>query len=113
MFHTINDAKRCAFWRLLRYLNESGLAQALCTATFEPIPFVRCLDDEDVFEVEFESGETFRVSHAAIRRANQLANGVDAVDSVWIEAELRANFLVRYTAGELADCAWDFVKESA
>ena len=26
MFHTINDAKRCAFWRLLRYLNESGLA---------------------------------------------------------------------------------------
>jgi len=24
MFHTINDAKRCAFWRLLRYLNESG-----------------------------------------------------------------------------------------
>ena len=53
------------------------------------------------------------MSHAAIRRANQLANGVDAVDSVWIEAELRANFLVRYTAGELADCAWDFVKKSA
>jgi outer membrane receptor protein involved in Fe transport len=26
MFHTINDAKRCAFWRLLRYLNESGSA---------------------------------------------------------------------------------------
>ena len=26
MFHTINDAKRCAFWRLLRYLKESGLA---------------------------------------------------------------------------------------
>jgi GH35 family endo-1,4-beta-xylanase len=24
MFHTINDAKRCAFWRLLRYLKESG-----------------------------------------------------------------------------------------
>ena len=53
------------------------------------------------------------MSHAAIRRANQLANDVDAVDSVWIEAELRANFLVRYTTGELADCAWDFVKESA
>jgi sodium-dependent dicarboxylate transporter 2/3/5 len=28
MFHTINDAKRCAFWRLLRYLHESGLATA-------------------------------------------------------------------------------------
>lgn len=52
------------------------------------------------------------MSHAAIRRANQLANDVDAVDSVWIEAELRADFLVRYTT-ESADCAWDFVKESA
>ena len=85
----------------------------LGTATFEPIRFVRYLDDEDVFEVEFESGETFRLSHAAIRRANQLTDGVGAVDSVWIEAELRAGFLVRYTNGELADCAWDFVKESA
>ena len=85
----------------------------LGTATFEPIRYVRYLDEEDVFEVEFESGETFRVSHAAIRRANQLADGVGALDSVWIEAELRAGFLVRYTTGDLADCAWDFVKESA
>ena len=84
----------------------------LGTATFEPIRYVRYLDDEDVFEVEFESGETFRVSHSAIRQANQLANSFGAEDSVWIEAELRAGFLVRYTTGELADCAWDFVKES-
>ena len=25
MFHTINDAKRCAFWRLLLHPHESGL----------------------------------------------------------------------------------------
>jgi hypothetical protein len=31
----------------------------LGTATFEPIRYVRFLDEEDVFEVEFESGETF------------------------------------------------------
>jgi hypothetical protein len=30
----------------------------LGTATFEPIRYVRYLDEEDVFEVEFESGET-------------------------------------------------------
>jgi len=24
MFHTINDAKRCAFWRLSLHLHESG-----------------------------------------------------------------------------------------
>ena len=52
------------------------------------------------------------MSHPTIRRANQLANSFGAVGSVWIEAELRANFLVRYTT-ESADCAWDFVKESA
>jgi hypothetical protein len=85
----------------------------LGTATFEPIRYVRYLDEEDVFEVEFESGETFCVSHSAIRQANPLANSFGAVDSVWIEAELRAGFLVRYTTGDLADCAWDFVKESA
>ena len=74
------------------------------TATFEPVRFVRSLDDENVFEVEFESGETFRVGHAAIRRANQSADGVGAVDSVWMEAELRAGFMVRYITGEQADC---------
>jgi hypothetical protein len=57
--------------------------------------------------------QTFCVSHSAIRQANPLANSFGAVDSVWIEAELRAGFLVRYTTGDLADCAWDFVKESA
>ncbi len=31
MFHTINDAKRCAFWRLLCYLNESGLGHRAIT----------------------------------------------------------------------------------
>ncbi|MBC7367347.1 MAG: hypothetical protein H7343_11155 [Undibacterium sp.] len=84
----------------------------LGTATYEPIRCVRYLDGEDIFEVEFESGETFCVNHVAIRRANQLADSVGSVDSVWIEAELHAGFLVRYKAGELADCSWDFVKES-
>lgn len=42
------------------------------SAKFEPIRAVRYLDDEDVFEVEFDSGETFQIPHAAIRRANGL-----------------------------------------
>jgi hypothetical protein len=83
----------------------------LGTSKFEPIRFVRYLDEEDVFEVEFDSGETFRVAHAAIRRANGLS-GQSAVDSVWIDAEMHAGFLVRYRNGEWADCAWDFVRET-
>ena len=70
----------------------------LGTSKFEPIRFARYLDDEDMFEVEFDSGETFRVDHAAIRRANGLSGQSD-VDSVWIDAEMRAGFLVRYRNG--------------
>ena len=70
------------------------------------------MDDTDTFEIEFESGETYQLSHATLRRANQLT-GTAEVDSVWVEAEVRAGFLVRYTNGELADCAWDFVKETS
>ena len=84
----------------------------LGTSKFEPIRAVRYLDDEDTFEVEFDSGETFRIAHTTIRRANRLT-GPGAVDSVWIEAEARAGFLVRYEDGEWADCAWDLVKETA
>lgn len=84
----------------------------LGTSTFESIRFVRYLDDKDAFEVEFDSGDTFCASHAAIRRANELAGATNRVDSVWIEAELRAGFLVRYADGEFADCSWDFVKET-
>ena len=84
----------------------------LGTAKFEPIRAVRYLDEQDSFEVEFDSGETFRILHATIRRANGLA-GQGNVDSVWIEAEVRAGFLVRYDDGPWADCAWDLVKETA
>jgi hypothetical protein len=84
----------------------------LGTAKFEPIRAVRYRDEDDIFEVEFDSGETFRIAHAIIRRANKLS-GVGEVDSVWIEAEARAGFLVRYADGQWADCAWDFVKETA
>jgi hypothetical protein len=80
-------------------------------ARFEPIRTVRYLDDDDSFDVDFESGETYQVNHAELRRANRLP-GTAEVDSVWVEAEVRAGFLVRYTNGALADCAWDFVKET-
>ena len=70
----------------------------LGTSKFEPIRFVRFRDDEDIFEVKFESGETFRVDHAAVRRANGLSGQSD-VDSVWIDAEMRAGLLVRYRSG--------------
>lgn len=83
----------------------------LGTATFEPIRAVRYLDDEDILEVEFESGGTFAVPHQVIRRANDISHACE-VDSVWIEAEVRAGFLIRYKDGGLADCAWDFVKET-
>jgi hypothetical protein len=53
----------------------------------------------------------FRVEHAALRRANGLS-GQSEVESVWIDAEMRAGFLVRYRNGEWADCAWDFVRET-
>lgn len=85
--------------------------KALGTSKFEPIRFVRYLDDDDVFEVGFDSGEMFRVEHAALRRANGLS-GQSEVESVWIDAEMRAGFLVRYRNGEWADCAWDFVRET-
>jgi hypothetical protein len=85
----------------------------LGTATFEPIRAVGYLDDEDIFEVEFESGETVAVPHQVIRRANDISNTSREVDSVWIEAEVRAGFLIRYKDGGLADCVWDFVKETA
>ena len=84
----------------------------LGTAQFEPIRAVRYLDDEDAFEVEFDSGETFRVVHSAVRRANGLSDRGE-VESVWIDAEARAGFLVRYRNGEWADCAWGLVKETA
>ena len=84
----------------------------LGTATFEPIRVVRYLDERDAFEVEFESGETYCIAHAAVHRANQLT-GRGEIDSVWLEAEARAGFLVRYRNGEWADCAWDLVKETA
>lgn len=78
-------------------------------ATFEPIVRVRYLDRRDVFEVEFASGETYVITHAAILKANGLARA--EVDSVWIESELGSGFLVRYTNGAMADCSWSFVKE--
>lgn len=83
----------------------------LGSSEFVPIRFVRYLDEEDVFEVEFDTRETYRVMHEAIRRANGLTGRAE-VDSVWIDAELHAGFLVRYRNGEWADCAWDFVRES-
>jgi hypothetical protein len=84
----------------------------LGTSKFEPIRAVRYLDGPDAFEVEFDSGETFQILHSTIRRANGLA-GNGQIDSVWIEAEARAGFLVRYVDGGWADCAWDLVKETA
>lgn len=84
----------------------------LGTAKFEPIRAVRYLDGRDVFEVEFDSGETFQIAHATICRANG-QSGPREVDSVWIEAEARSGFLVRYRDGTWADCAWDLVKETA
>ena len=86
--------------------------QPIGSAKFEPIRAVRYLDDRDMFEVEFESGQTYCIQHSTMRRANGL-QGEDQVDSVWIEAEVRAGFLVRYRSGAWADCAWDLVKETA
>lgn len=55
----------------------------LGSAKFEPIRTVRYLDDRDLFEVEFESGEMYRIQHSMVRRANALS-AQDEVDSVWI-----------------------------
>jgi hypothetical protein len=84
----------------------------LGTATCEPIVRVRYRDHRDLFEVEFASGETYVIKHAVILKANGLGPEAGEVDSVWIEGETRGGFLVRYTSGAMADCAWDFVKES-
>ena len=98
-----------AKWRVMKSYAEP---KPLGTAKFEPIRAVRYLDDRDLFEVEFDSGETFQIAHATGRRANGLS-GQGSVDSVWIEAEARAGFLVRYNDGTWADCAWDPVRETA
>jgi hypothetical protein len=78
--------------------------QPLGSAKFEPIRAVRYLDDRDLFEVEFESAKLYCIEHSAVRRANALP-GNDEVDSVWIEAEAHAGFLVGYRSGAWADCA--------
>ena len=82
-----------SFSRRASYESLRG-AQASRHSKFEPIRFVRYLDDEDIFEVEFDSGETFCVDHAEVRRANGLSGQSD-VDSVWIDAAMRAGFLMR------------------
>jgi len=87
-----------------------GEPKPLGKARFEPIRTVRYLDELDVFEVEFDSGEIFRIKQTDVRSANGLTGRAE-VDSVWIESEQRAGFLVRYRNGEWADCAWDFVRE--
>lgn len=69
--------------------------QPLGSAKFDPIRAGRYLDDRDLFEVEFESGQTDGIEHSVVRRANALP-GQNQVDSVWIEAEAHAGFLVRY-----------------
>jgi hypothetical protein len=84
----------------------------LGTAKFEPIRAVRYLDEADIFEVDFDSGETFQIAHTVVCRANGRSMP-GKVDSVWIEAEARAGFLVRYDDGTWVDCAWDLVKETA
>ena len=79
-------------------------------AKFEPTRVLRFFEEDNAFEVGFDSGETFRVTHDAIRRANGLSEHAE-IESVWIEAEIRSGFLVHYRSGEFAECGWDFVKE--
>lgn len=81
-------------------------------ASFEPMRAVRFVADEDAFEIEFDSGETFLLSRASLITANGLKPADHCEpDSIWIDGETRSGFFVRFSDGVEAEASWEFVKE--
>ena len=83
------------------------------TATFDRIRSVRYLSWEDAFEVEFDSGVSYLVDNADLRRRNGLPAKGQEVVATWVDPELRSGFYVRYANDETAEASWEFVKEEA
>lgn len=87
--------------------------KAFGTATFERIHAAKYHAWEDAFEIEFESGISYLLSHAKLRKANNLSEEAPEVQSVQVDPELRSGFYVSYVDGSKAEASWELVKESA
>jgi hypothetical protein len=94
-------------------MKTESLRKPVGTATFEHIRASKYLVWQDAVEVEFESGVSFLVSNAELRRRNHLSEETTEVVGVWVEPELRSGFFVRYANGETAEGSWEFVKETS
>ena len=81
------------------------------TATFDPIKTVHFLGQEQCFEVEFESGDLHQMVNNELRRANGLKAECRDVEAIWLDAETRAGFFVKYADGSEAEASWELVKE--
>jgi hypothetical protein len=80
-------------------------------AKFVPIRSVRYLDWENQFEVEFDTGDFALLPHPELRQVNRLPTEHPPIDSIWIDAETRAGFFVRYADGTTAEASWEFLLE--
>lgn len=81
------------------------------TGKFTPIERVSYDNDEEAFEITFSSGLRYLLPHAELRRANGLTEPTGSVDSIWIDAETRSGFVVRYSDGGQAEASWELVVE--
>lgn len=93
-------------------MKTASLRKPVGTASFERIRAVKYLAWEDAIEVEFDSGVTYLVSNAELRRRNGLSEESAEVVGVWVDPELRSGFFVRYADGETAEASWELVKET-
>ena len=80
------------------------------TSKMAGITDVRYLAWEDAFEVDFDDGLTFLEPHKTIRKANRISRQAQ-VERVTLDEECHDGFFVHYDTGEIAEIAWDFVRE--
>lgn len=80
-------------------------------AKYEPIRSVIYLPREEKFEVEFDSGDYALLSHQEMRQANHLPKEHAPIDSIWIDAETRSGFFVRYADKTTAEASWELILE--
>lgn len=92
-------------------MKTAAKRQRFGTAAFEPMRSVRFLPDTDAFEIEFDSGSTYLLPRAELLSANGRTSDA-TVDSIWIDAETRSGFFVRFADGVEAEASWELVKEA-
>ncbi len=78
---------------------------------FEPIRWVRYLEDAMCFEIEFDSGAIGQLDRARLLKANRQEDLSQEVSSIWLDAETRSGFWVRFSDGTIAEASWELVLE--